>query len=566
MLTNKFFKLLAATCLIAIASTLHAQDIKDKSVEVSKIEFIPGVILPLDETQKVRYEYPKKLKYWDFWVGPKDLYNYLYNIKPKQERGDNKPVDYKFVFVSSGLEYKGNSGPKPFKGGKVVEVMFHFPCQLEVRDGNDNLLKTFILDDGTQEHAITYSPDFFAIEPNANYIFEIDARRGFVLEDEQMIEKFAQDENDILARVEYNKMAWIGHNAFEIIYAGYGGLKTSKPSVLILENKYKSKFPELDAAIEKLIADVVTFYTNGMNEQLRKGFAENGKYFASQYNKESSKNMKKICSYNSALAYSLAGLHEEAYEQFQVTSNNYGFLGYPSNLGKMFDCTTLMYQVIGAKDVDVFDYKEARTLDYRRNEVTMANRKKLQAEIDAKLVYNVDKKLGIVVDKDGKEHNGLLELTVYKYQQKESGIMDLDFGKVCLLTYEDGKGKYFKTGNTKYIKVDDVIYEPVKEKESLGLKLMKATQSVFTGTYFLPRVFEYGNYAVYYNVQGGYYLIKNKDSEDGYPFGNLLGEGKDAKAFREGCSELEAKIENKEIKYNLEGAKTYVTLLTDCKK
>ena len=566
MFTNKLIKLLVAVCLIAIAGTLPAQDIKDKSVEVSKIEFIEGVILPLNETQKIRYEYPEKLKYWDLRVGPKNLHNYLGSMKPKQEQNNKKPVDYKFVFVSSGLEYKGNSGPKPFKGGKVIELMYQFPCQLEVRDANDNLLKIFILDDGTQEHTTTYSPDFFAYELASSYIFEVEAIRGFALEDEQLLKKFVQDENDILARVEYNKMARLGHLALNIIYAGYGGLKTSKPSVLTLENKYKNKFPELDAAIEKLIADIVTFYMDGINDQLQKKFAETGQYFASQYNDESSKNMKKICSYNSALAYSLAGLHEEAYRHLQVAISNYGLLSYPSNLEKIFDSTTLMYQAIEAKDVDVFKYKEAHTSNYRRNQKAMADRKKAQGEMSARLAYNVDKKSAVVVDKDGKEHNGLLELTVYAYQQKESGILDLDFGKVCLLTYEDGKGKYFKTGNTKYIKVDDVIYEPVKEKESLGLKLMKATQSEFSGTYFLPRVFESGNYAVYYNVQGDYHLIKNKNSENAYSFGSLLGGSKDAKAFREGCSELVTKIENKEIENNLEGAKIYVRLLTDCKK
>jgi hypothetical protein len=567
MFTNKLNKLLIAILLTAISSTLHAQDIKDKSENVTDVEFIQGVILPLNETQKIRYEYPQKLNYWEYKSGPSTFANYPNNMKAKVEVRDGKPVDYRFIFVSSGLEYKGNSGLIPFSGGKgqVINITYSFPCQLEVRDANDNLLKTFILDDGTREYTTTYSPDFFAYEQvTADFNYEVKPTKGFTQKDEQILKTFSEKEKDILARAEYNQMARVGRQAYDIIYAGYGGLKTSKPSVLTIEKKYKDKFPELDAAITKLTANVATFYTGVYDDNLRKEFSEAGQYFASQYDDNSSKGMKKICSYNSALAYSLAGLHNEAYEQYQIAYKQYGLLSSPSNLAKIFDCTTQMYDMMEAKDVAVFDYKEPHTLNYRSNQIYMAHRNKKQAELDALLAYNVNKKPATIIDKDGNEHNGTLEMTIYK--QGESGIIDLDFGKVALLTYEDGKGKFFKTGNTKYIKVGDMIYEPVKEKENTGMKILKIASTGSAGAYFMPRVFEHGDYIVYYNVQYDDYLIKNKNEEDAYSLITLKGKGKDAKAFREGCSELENKITNKEIETNLEGAKTYVKLLADCKK
>lgn len=274
--------------------------------------------------------------------------------------------------------------------------------------------------------------------------------------------------------------------------------------------------------------------------------------------------MKKICSYNSDLAYSLAGMHSEAYDQYKVTYDQYGLFSTPGNLAKIFDCTVQMYDMIEAKDIAVFDYNDPHTITYREQQVKLAHRNKKQAELDALLAYNVKEKPATIIDKEGNEHNGTLELIVFK--QGKSGIIDLNFGKVALLTYEDGKGKYFKTGNTKYIKVGDLIYEPVKEKENVGVKLLKIAASSSAGAYFMPRVFEQGDYIVYYNVQYYDYMIKNKNEEHAYSLLSLTGKGKDAKAFREGCTELETKIADNEIETNLEGAKMYLKLLSECKK
>lgn len=219
------------------------------------------------------------MKYWEYKSGPTSFANYPNNMKAKVELREDKPVDYRFVFVSSGLEYKGNSGLIPFSGGKgqVINITYSFPCQMEVRDANDNLLKTFILDDGSQEYTTTYSPDFFAYDQaRADYDYEVIPTRGFTQKDEQILKTFTEKEKEILARAEYNQMAKTGRRAYNIIYAGYGGLKASKPSVLTIDKKYKDKFPELDAAIEKLTADVATFYTGGVNTQLQEKLAESG--------------------------------------------------------------------------------------------------------------------------------------------------------------------------------------------------------------------------------------------------------------------------------------------------
>lgn len=564
---NKLSKLLLLPLLCcAFLSGIYAQEIKDKSENVTEAEFIPGVIIPLNETQKINYKFPEKLKYWDISSGPSILPEYLDNMKPKLEMKENKPVDYRFVFVSPGLDYKGNSGLIPFKGGKgqVIDITYSFPCQLEVRDANDNLLKTFILDDGAQEYTTTYSPDFFAVGTVAEYNYEVLPVKGFTEKDEKILKTFTEKEKEILGRVEYNFMARTGYKARDIIYGGYAGLKTSKPSVLTIDKKYKDKFPELDAAIGKLSANVAAFYAGTNTNALKKEFSDAAQYFASQYTDDSHKGMKKICAYNSALAYTLAGEPDMAYEQYMMAYKQYGLLSSPSNLAKIFNAMAIVYQMEEAKDESVYTYHEPYTISYRENNVLMAKRQKQQAEIDALMAYNVDKKPAIAVDKDGKEYTGTLEMKVF--QLGESGITDLDFGKYGTLTFEDGKGKLFKTGNTKYIKVGNIIYDPVKEKESTGFKILRAVSTGTGGSFFMPRVFEYGDYIGYFNVQYEYYLVKNINDEESYALSTLLGNGKDAKSIREGCTELETKISNKEIKTDLEGLKTYIKLLADCKK
>jgi hypothetical protein len=557
-------KKLLLLLVVFVCPYLFAEDVKDKSLTIGESEALPGVIQVLTKEQKIKFALPGQLSYWK---GGATGWDYISGIQAKQERGD-KPVDFTFEFVSAGLQYKGHSDFLPYKdGGKIIEYKYSFPCELKVKDASGNLLKTFTLDDGTKDYVAIFHPDFLG---TATYGVEVPITKGFAIKDDDLTKLIEKKENDILSRAEYNAYHGYVETAEKIIVGAYAQVKLGKPLLMTIEKKQQSSFPELNSAIEKLTNDVLTIYTGEYSDQLKNSLLSTAEFFVSQYNEKSPKSLKKICSFNATLAYVFGGESDKAYEQYKVAYDQFGlFSGDPDKLKKMYDGFVFVELLRSAKDVSTFAYTEPKTIGYREKEVRNEQRQEGIAKQEALLANNVNDVHGFVVDKEGKVHEGIINFQCVTV--KQSGIVDLDFGKYFYLKKEDGSAKIYKTGNVISFSTDDGsvkrFFEPIKEKESTGMKILKvAMTGSGGGTFFVEKVYEFAQFGVYYNAQFDDYLIKSAYDEEAFSLVTLLGKGKDAAAFIKDCQEVTSKINNKEIKSTKEGAILFVNTLAGCNK
>ncbi|PXV64488.1 hypothetical protein CLV62_110132 [Dysgonomonas alginatilytica] len=317
---------------LSICFSVTAQDIKDKSTSVGNSKEFSGAIQSLTKEQTYRYDAPIKLNYWDkaqkLGGFHGSILHSVSNINAKKVKS-GEPADFYFELETSGLQYLSTSRPYTFKnGGKVLDFTYTFPCKILVKDKDGNLLKTYIINDGTVAMAQTFHPqlrDDVAFESTTvtnkvNY--------GFILDDQDLI-KIADDEkNSILARMEMNVYEDYLKLASRIITCSYGTPKCDfKPYIISMDKKNIDNFPELYKAITELEATVIEAFSTPYGDDLRKKCEELAKYFESQYNPESSsKNMIKICALDAAVAYLLAGDTEKAYTNYGYAADNLGVL------------------------------------------------------------------------------------------------------------------------------------------------------------------------------------------------------------------------------------------------
>ncbi|NDV79758.1 hypothetical protein [Dysgonomonas sp. 511] len=565
-------KLLFVFITVFLSVNLSGQDIKDKSISLD-LKQIPGILNPLTKENKIKYVVPEKLQYWK--SGTMYINNYLGDIPAKQERGD-KPVDYTFELVTSGFDFLGDSGPVAFEGGtKVIEITYSYPCQLQVKDASGNIVKTFIVDDGSKEHKTTYHPDFFSTNNFMGVAMENKPTKGFSMANDKLLEKYEKEKEDIFARAEFNKLREYAYACSDFIPLAYGEVKTSKPNVMTIEKKYKEKFPELDSSIEKLTVAIETVYTGKYDDNLKSEFNSLGDYFASQYNESSSKQMRKICSYNAAMAYAMGSSFDKAYQQYGVAEDLFGiFSGSTGAFENIFDKMLSVDFLRNTKDADVVMLGELPTIAYRKNEVRRAENDKINAAIAARLAENIVKKQGYVITKDGERIDGVISVKfVETPKEAKSNIMDMSLGKVVDFENSEAKlYKKYKMGDIRCFVVGDARYDVVKENDGAGAKVLSV---VLTGSkgdkQFVKRIGTAGKYVAYYSPMYEYYLIALVDDESqneyiGYSLSKLRGNGKDAKEFIGDCPALVEKIGKKEISNTQEGAIEVITLLAKCKK
>lgn len=551
---------------------ISAQKIKGKAEEAIKLDEIPGVITIISKDEKFKMIQAGTLNY----LAPKDFYapNWLGGMKGKIERSANKETDYTFEFVTDGLTIIDQSPLKSYDkasiNGDIVEIKYTMSRRIVTKDKAGNVLQTWIVDDANKEKTAVIHPGFTAPVEAMQGTAVNPVQAGYVITEKYTMEKFEEDfeknRNSIYARIESNEMNDLTSNHYlHYLEYAYSRIKTGKPKVMMIEKKHQADFSGLNEKINALVALLEKTYTDGFDQSTKDQSLELANFFASQYTNDSDKELKKICGFNASLCYGIANEPIKSNEQNKNISGLFGLFGGPtSQLEDNVEKFLYINQLYEAKQKGTVLLDPVMTTARLASIEADKKYEEAKAKMADKLKYNLRKVEGFIIDKDGNKQEGIIQELIV-FEDNSSNIVNLDHGKVCYFTYSDGKGKFLKTGDVKSITAGDFYYEPIKEKESAGMKLLGAALTGrLSGTVFLPMIYGKGAYKVFYSVDYDSYLVKKDGDEFAYSIYSLTSNNKDAEAFIGDCTTLKEKIASKEIQNGREAAIQFVNIIADC--
>jgi len=334
-------KLFSLTIALCFATLLHAQITNNEDIDVGKSDVLHGAIQPLTAKEKFYYDMPWKLNYISINPNfPGSIPGGSFNSIPHGSfaifkgfaaKYNKKKADYVFTLITPGI--KDITPLEIVKMEAVryrVETSYKFPCKLEVRDKDSNLLKTFILSEEDEVHRCFIYPNFLNAAPigdgkifqNFNFVGD---EKGFI--SSEAAQRWLKDnEKAIYPRMEMNALKGMADWGNQFIPLAYGFPDVGQPEIYGLTKKDAKRLPELNQAVLTLQANVERAYKEPITPELSQELIKSADFFASQYDDNSTKEMRELCTVNAGMAYLLAGETDKAHPHllaaWKISSRN----------------------------------------------------------------------------------------------------------------------------------------------------------------------------------------------------------------------------------------------------
>lgn len=483
---------IAAVLLLFCISSIGKGVDTSKEKVVIKVNIPPFLELaPKESTYK--FKFPRELTYYDekkfgsYAKGFNDIDGRVFGnsktLFSKKILGDS-PTDYTFELVTKGIVglqrvgkvYRSSS----FGNGYVQDFSFRFPCVLKIYK-KDQMVKEFLLDDGSVEYSTTFFKDFTNVPANdkipySGYSDTTSISKSLNYKSQEFY-KFGY----IVEYMQYHKHMLKAYDIIQNMLANYD-LKTYIPVEFVDDKKTGDTYSELNTQCRELFNDLsqITTFDDIINKaETYKKLAE---YFEAYSNKDGlDKKVKILCLRNLATSQVMIGQCEKAFvtiKQYDKLNSSF-FSSLRSTLFDLFNVFSSRNYYSVYKSDDLVQNTSLNECYDREDRAIEAEQKAKEAEVAAK--------------------KAMANAEMNKEEQVKSKERNIPFLPADIVYTDDTKG-YAKCAITFYIKDQygniwdkcGRFYRAINEKgdtvscDIKGIKSISFTQLDKTKMYFDP--------------------------------------------------------------------------------